>query len=148
MYTIDASVWVNGFDSREDGYDISRRLLRLLSDRRIPVVVPSLVLAEVAGAVTRTRAVPTQAMAFAATIATLPHVKLLSLDDAMAHEAAALAAQHALRGADAVYAAAALHGGCALVTLDDEQLRRLKGVVNAITPAVALATLAPTQAQP
>jgi predicted nucleic acid-binding protein len=49
MYTVDASVWVNGFDQREAGHATSRQLLEVLRTRALPIIVPNLVLAEVAG---------------------------------------------------------------------------------------------------
>lgn len=52
-----------------------------------------------------------------------------------------LAAQHGLRGADAVYAGVAAQTNCILITLDNEQLTRLANIVIAQTLATALATL-------
>lgn len=78
---------------------------------------------------------------FAATIARLPHVTVVSLTPDLAETAAKLAAQHALRGADAVYAAVALTVGSILVSLDSEHLTRLVGVVQTATPAAALKLL-------
>jgi predicted nucleic acid-binding protein len=141
MYTIDASVWVNGFDQREPGHQISRQVLELLSQQSIPIVVPNLVLAEVAGAISRTRNDPTQAQMFAVALNNLPNVTVMPLDEMLAHQTLALAAQHGLRGADAVYASVAMHAGCTLITLDNEQLTRLAGVVTTQTPAAALADL-------
>ena len=48
--------------------------------------------------------------------------------------AAQLAADHALRGADAVYVATVLRLGLPLVTLDGEQLHRAQAVISAISP--------------
>jgi predicted nucleic acid-binding protein len=141
MYTIDASVWVNGFDQRETGHDISRRLLDILGNQAIPVIVPNLVLVEVAGAVSRTRNNPAQAQAFADALSRLPNVTLIPLDDVLSHQALELAAQYALRGADAVYAAVALQSGCILISLDNEHLTRLSGIVPTQTPAVVLTNL-------
>jgi predicted nucleic acid-binding protein len=59
----------------------------------------------------------------------------------LAQQAATIAAQSGLRGADAVYAAVAVQMGCTLITLDQEQLTRLTNVVVTQTPAIALATL-------
>src|SRR5436305_7951293 len=108
MYTIDTSVWVNGFDRREPGHAISRQVLDLLGTLALPIIVPYLVLVEVAGAISRTRNNPAQAQAFAVALSHLPSVTLVPLDEMLAHQALALAAQHGLRGADAVYAAVAL----------------------------------------
>ena len=55
MYTVDASVWVNGFDQREAGHGNSRQLLQVLRTRALPIILPNLVLAEVAGAISRAR---------------------------------------------------------------------------------------------
>lgn len=68
MYTVDASVWVNGFDQRESGHEISRQLLELLGTRALPIIEPVLVLVEVAGAISRTRQDPSRAEVFATTL--------------------------------------------------------------------------------
>ena len=44
----------------------------------------------------------------------------MPLDTALGQRALALAAQHALRGADAVYAAVAQHAGYTLISLDHD----------------------------
>ncbi len=141
MYTVDASVWVNAFDRREPGHTVSRQVLDILGTQGIAIVVPNLVLAEVAGAISRTRNDPTQALAFATTLGKLPNVTFVPLDNVLMQQAQTLAALHALRGADAVYAAVALQSGCTLITRDNEHLTRLTGIVTAVTPEVALADL-------
>jgi predicted nucleic acid-binding protein len=141
MYTVDASVWVNGFDQRESGHETSRQVLELLRAQAIPIFEPMLVLAEVAGAISRTRQDPARAEAFAITLGQLPTVTILPLDEALGQQALALAAQHGLRGADAVYAAVAQQVGCTLISLDNEHLTRLAGLISVQTPEVALAEL-------
>lgn len=64
MYTVDASVWVNAFDQREPGHLVSRQFLEVVQQRALPIIVPNLVLVEVAGAISRTRRTPAQAQAF------------------------------------------------------------------------------------
>jgi predicted nucleic acid-binding protein len=141
MYTVDASVWVNGFDQRESGHETSRQLLELLRARTIPIVEPMIVLAEVAGAISRTRQDPTRAEAFAITLGQLSNVTILPLDEALGQQALALAAQHGLRGADAVYGAVAQQAGCTLISLDNEHLTRLSSVISVQTPESALTEL-------
>lgn len=138
MFTIDASVWVNGFDQREPGHEQSHQLLERLGQEVSPIFVPNLVLAEVAGAISRTRQAPLQAQTFVMTMTQLPNVIIVPLDSALAHQASTLAAQHGLRGADAVYAAVALEYGCTLISLDNEHLTRLVGIVTVQTPIAAL----------
>src|SRR5438093_13739411 len=146
MYTVDASVWVNAFDQREPGHLVSRQFLEVVRDQALPIIVPHLVLVEVAGAISRTRQAPVQAQAFAIALSRLPHVTVRVLDEVCALHALTLAAQHG--GADAVYAAVAHEAGSTLVTLDNEHLTRLVNLITVCTPAVALAALAPPPQSP
>ena len=123
MYTVDASVWVNSFDQREEGHQLSRQVLDLLRSQSRAVIVPNLVLVEVAGAISRTRQDPEKAREFVKTLRDLPNVRFVPLDEALTQRAVILAAQHGLRGADALYAAVAAQSGCTLITLDNEHLR-------------------------
>jgi len=143
MYTVDTSVWVNGSDTLEAGHEISRACLQLLAQRGHQLVLPTLVLPEIAGAIGRTRSDSSLGETFAVQVAALPNVTLLPLDEALAHQARVLAAQHRLRGADAVYAALALVAKTTLISLDREHLARLVGIVPVITPAQLVATLTP-----
>jgi predicted nucleic acid-binding protein len=140
VYIVDASVWVNGFDQKENGHEISQRFLKLLGEQMIAVTVPTLVLAVVAAAISRSRQQPVQAAAFAIAMSKLPNLTFRSLDMALADQALRLAAQYGLRGADAVYAAVALETGYTLVSLDNEHLTRLQDVVTVQTPVALLAT--------
>jgi predicted nucleic acid-binding protein len=144
MYVVDASVWVNSFDQKEVGHEISRRFLTLLAEQQIAVAVPTLVLAEVAAAISRSRQEPAKAHAFAEAISRLPNLAFKSLDMVLARQSFRLAAQHGLRGADAVYAAVALETGYTLVSLDKEHLTRLQDVVIVKKPADVLAPSAST----
>ena len=141
MYTIDASVWVNGFDRRESGHAASRQLLEVVQRRALPIIVPNLVLVEVAGAISRTRQDPVHAEQFAMALAQLPNITVVPLDSALGSQALILAAQHTLRGADAVYAAVAQQAGCTLISLDREHLTRLGGILVVRTPADMLTVL-------
>jgi predicted nucleic acid-binding protein len=84
MYTVDASVWVNAFDQREPGHLVSRQFLEVVRDQALPIIVPNVVLVEVAGAISRTRHVPVQAQAFAIALSRLPHVTVRVLDEVCA----------------------------------------------------------------
>jgi predicted nucleic acid-binding protein len=147
MYTVDTSVWVNGFDQREPGHAISRQLLQQLAEQTIPIIVPYLLLVEVAGAISRTRQDVAQTQAFAQALSQLPNVTFVALDEALALQALTLAAQHSLRGADAVYAAVALQENCTLISLDNEHLMRLTSVLQVRTPAEEMSSLVPPQSR-
>ena len=78
----------------------------------------------------------------------MPHVQLSPLDDTLIDTAAEIAADYALRRADAVYAAVARRHNCTLVSLDREQRERAAAIVITRTPAEVLAELRPPQAAP
>jgi predicted nucleic acid-binding protein len=137
-YTVDASVFVNGFNPYEAGHEESHRLLTLLQEQAAPIVVPTLLLPEVAAAIGRGRQDATLAREFAAALNHLPHLVLIPLDTTLAQQAADIAAQYRLRGSDAVYAAVALRFGSTLVTLDQEQRERVASVLLTRYPAEAL----------
>jgi predicted nucleic acid-binding protein len=136
--TLDASVFLNAFNSAEAGHADSHRLLNLLQSQAIPLIVPTLVLPEVAATISRVRGDASLARTFAYQLSRLPNLLLITLDPAQAQQAAETAAQHRLRGSDAVYAAAALRFGTVLVTLDREQHDRLTGVLTTYYPQEAL----------
>jgi len=49
-YTVDASVWMNAFNPYEQGHKDSNRLLARLQAQAVPIIVPTLLLPEVAAA--------------------------------------------------------------------------------------------------
>ena len=141
IYTVDASVFLNAFNPYESGHENSHLLLALLQERATPIVVPTLLLPEVAAAIGRGRQDADLAREFSATLARLPHLILIPLDAALAQQAADVAAQYRLRGSDAVYAAVALRFGSTMVTLDREQQERVSDVLTTRYPAEALKEL-------
>lgn len=143
MYTIDASVFARDFDIRDPDHATCRTLLQRLAADMIPVVVPVLLLVEIAGVISRERRDPIAGRLAVEALRAQPHIRLITLDEFLAQEAADIAADYALRGADAVYVAVARHYNCALVSLDREQRERGTTVVTTRTPAEALNELAP-----
>ncbi len=141
IYTVDASVFLNAFNPYEAGHAESNRLLALLQEKAEPVIVPTLLLPEVAGAVARGRQDANLARRFAEALSRLPHLVIVPLDAVLARQAMEVAADHALRSSDAVYVAVALRFGSTLVTLDREQRERAAGLVSICWPAEALAGL-------
>ena len=141
MFTVDASVHVNALNSVEAGSSESQALLERIHRRPWPVYSPTLLLVEVAAAVARVLDDTGQGVAMAQGVKGLPGQMWVPLDDALAGEAGWLAAEHRLRGADAVYGAVARRYGTTLVTRDREQLDRLRSVLPVMTPAEALAEL-------
>jgi predicted nucleic acid-binding protein len=138
-YTIDASVFINAFNPAEVGHAESRRLLVQLRRQATPLIVPTLVLPEVSAAIRRGRGDEQLARRFSSALSRLPQLMQVSLDTQLALQSSDVAAQHSLRGSDAVYAAVALRYGSILITLDQEQQRRVSGTITTRTPAEALA---------
>jgi predicted nucleic acid-binding protein len=133
--TVDASVFLNAFFPSEAGHQDSHRFLQVIQEKGAPVVVPFLLLPEIAGTISRIQGNSSLARDFAASLKRLPGLVFISLDGALAQIAADIAADHRLRGSDSVYAAVALRFGATLVTLDREQLRRLDGIVPCRQPS-------------
>ena len=138
-YTLDASVFVNAFNPYEPGHEESHRLLVRMQEAATPIIVPTLLIPEVAAAVAQGRDDTDLARRFATKLRGLPHLILRPLDEMLALQAADIAAQHRLRGSDAVYAAVALRFGSTLITLDREQRERVASIIHARLPAEALA---------
>lgn len=134
-FTVDASVFLNAFNPYETGHEHSHRLLTRLQAEAVPIVVPTLLLPEVAGTIARGRRDPVLAREFARAISRLPHVVLVALDAALSQRALDIAAAHRLRGSDAVYATVAIQFGSTLVTLDREQRERVAKIVPARWPS-------------
>jgi predicted nucleic acid-binding protein len=138
LFTVDASVFLNAFNERETDHAVSKAFLARLHTQAIPTISPTLLLPEVAAAISRGSQDEALATTFALTLSRLPHLVLVSLDKVLAEQAVAVAAKYRLRGSDAVYAAVALRFGAKLVTLDREQLTRVAPVLATIAPAAAL----------
>lgn len=137
-FTVDASVFLNAFNPEEVGHDVNLRLLTRLRDEAIPMIAPTLLLPEVAGAISRGRRDARLALQFAQTLSRLANLVLVAVDGRLAERAVDVAARHRLRGSDAVYAAVALRFGSTLVTLDEEQRRRVARVLPTRTPGEVL----------
>jgi predicted nucleic acid-binding protein len=132
--TVDASVFISAFNPKEPQYGDSSRLMATIRTKGWPMVVPTLVLPEVAAAISRATGDSAAARSFADHMRQLPGLILISLDETLATQAAQIASDHRLRGSDAVYGAVALRFGSSLVTLDREQHDRLEPVVQSHYP--------------
>ena len=136
--TIDASVFVSAFSPAEATHQGSKAFMTKVRDASAPVIVPTLVLPEIAAAISRGQGKPELGVAFALEMVNFPNLVLVDVDQGTARLVAETAAHHRLRGSDAVYAAVALRFGSLLVTLDNEQGERLKNVLSVHSPAQAL----------
>jgi len=142
MYVIDASVHVADARPSEPYHQEAHALLARVAAERWIVYLPVIVLAEVAAAISRGTGQPTLARHLTTALRRIPHFQFVPVDDTLGDLAAELAAQHQIRGCDALYVALAIQRGATLVTLDRQQRERVPPHVIARTPAEELAELA------
>ncbi len=99
------------------------------------VYCPTLALAECAAAIARQTSDPYLAWELVSMIEDFPGIELISLDLLLARRAAEIAVEHRLRGADATYVAVANAFDAALISWDQEMLKRCPAAVATMTPA-------------
>ncbi|MFQ6101884.1 MAG: PIN domain-containing protein [Anaerolineae bacterium] len=143
MYTVDTSVHVSALNPAEAGSADSQAFLAQIQRQRVPLFSPTLLLVEVAAAVARALGDAGRAVELMETLRDWSNQVLVPLDEALADQAARLAAAARLRGADAVYAAVAQQYSTTLVTLDRQQLERLSPVVKTARPSDVLRVTSP-----
>ncbi|SRR6266446_2792297 len=133
---VDASVVVSRLVPNDVHHEATRKwLMRHVADGRL-LIAPTLLLAEVAGAVARRTGKARLARRAVAAVLRLPALRLIPLDEALASAAANLAGQLRVRGADAVYIAAAAALRVPLATWDLEQREHAAPVVEVFEPQV------------
>ena len=98
------------------------------------VYCPTLALAECAAAIARQTSDPYLARELVSMIEDFPGIMLISLDLPLARRAAQIAVEHRLRGADAAYVAVADAFDAALISWDQEMLKRCPAAVATMTP--------------
>lgn len=141
--TIDASVWVSAFVAGDVHHAQSDQLLESCLALRARVIVPEIVLLEVAAAVARVLQHDGQGQVAAKRVERFPGIKFLPLQTALLNKSILLATRHFLRAADAIYVTTARESKAHLITLDDEMLTRGAAVASILTPAKWLESLAP-----
>lgn len=132
---VDASVIVSRLVPHDVPHEASRRWLARHVAGGGLVVAPALLLPDVAGAVARRTGAPRLARRAVDVVLRVPELRLVPVDDALAGTAARLAGRLRLRGADAVYIAAAATLQLPLVTWDIEQRDRAARLVEVLLPS-------------
>ena len=124
MAVIDASLYIALINAHEPDHARSWTWFECAKAAQEPIRAPVILLAEVAAALSR--GVGDLALA-RQVVLQLRHsraVELVPVSLALAERAASIAADHRIRGCDAVYVALADQLGDCLVTLDEQQLER------------------------
>jgi predicted nucleic acid-binding protein len=141
LLTIDSSVFVSAARASEVGNPESSTFLSWVRRARPRLFLPTLIMAEVAAALSRTGSATGLAQQYALAIGQLPNTVLVALDEGLASQAAGFGARHKVRGADAVFLGTAALFAAELVTLDREQLERGASIVQTLTPTGFLSTI-------
>ena len=134
MYVVDASVWVSRLVPSDVHHQPSLRWMDGALTRGELLAAPALLLAVVAGAVSRRTGQPEIAAQAVDLLEQLPNSRLVTVDPQLARLAASLAGLHRLRGSDALYVALAQQLGFSLVTWDREQAERGSAATLVLTP--------------
>lgn len=134
MPVIDASVYVALINAHESDHASSWAWFRGAQSAQEPVLAPTILLAEVAAAVSRGVGDPMLAHQVVGQLRRSKVIELVPVTSSMAERAAAIAADHRILGCDAVYIALAAELNDYLVTLDRQQLERGAGAVRIRKP--------------
>ena len=124
MAVIDASVYIALINAREPDHVRSWTWFERAKASKDPVRAPVLLLAEVAAALSRGMGDPALAHRVVRQLKQSRAVELVPVGVALAERAARIAAEHRIRGCDAVYVALAEELGECLITLDEQQRER------------------------
>ncbi len=121
---VDASVWVARLVPQEVFHHAVRAWMEAGRLAGTEFLAPALLLAEVAGAISRRSGDPGLATQAVTTLEHLPGLRLVEMDRPLLDEATHLAAELGLRGADSTYVAVASRLNLPLATLDADQSTR------------------------
>ncbi|MHB1830696.1 MAG: type II toxin-antitoxin system VapC family toxin [Candidatus Micrarchaeaceae archaeon] len=141
MYCLDASVIVNSVVEREPLHEFSMELMEYIDKNRILVVFPNIVIPEVASAVSRGTGSSANAKSLIRSLIEVPNFIFIPIDKELSVQAAELAAEYKLRGADSLYVAVAHQYGCKLISLDDVQRDNSSKLIDTLTPKEELNSL-------
>jgi predicted nucleic acid-binding protein len=130
---LDASVAIASLRPTEPAYGAARARVRRVANGDDVVVVPSIFIVEVAGALSRLGFDAAAIETFVATLTSAPH-EVTTMGPRRAHLAARLAVATKLRGADAMYVWLATREGVPVCTLDNEILTRGAAACQVIGP--------------
>ncbi|RME46244.1 MAG: PIN domain-containing protein [Chloroflexi bacterium] len=136
MAVIDASVYVALFNTQEAGHAASRAWLQGALSAGESLSAPVILLAEVAAALSRGVGDTALAHEVVRDLADSGLIQLVPITLALAARAAAIAADHRVRGCDAIYLAVAKQLDDQLITLDQQQLQRGAAIVPTARPHI------------
>ncbi len=126
---LDASVWVARLILQDEFHELVKTWMKEQREKGVQFISPALLLAEVGGSIARRTGSPSLGKRAITQLERLPGLRLVDMDNKLVREAARLAAELGLRGADSLYVATARQLGIPLVTFDVDQRQRAKARV-------------------
>ncbi len=141
MYCIDASVLTNSQIENERFYIDSKNFINKIMENKIKVVVPEIIIPEVASAIARGTGNANYAIKFVLEFRKIPNINIVPVESNLSNLAADIAARHKLRGADSIYVATSIAFNARLITLDKHQKEKASKILYALTPAEELIAL-------
>lgn len=136
MIVIDASVWMSFLVQQDANHAVTKSWLTKILTTHVPIAGPILLLAEVGGAISRRLAFADLGEKAINQLLSVPSLRLVTVDHSLGIQAGRIAANHRLRGADAVYVAVAAHLNIPLISWDKEQIDRVSGLITAYIPSL------------
>src|SRR5664280_1444265 len=124
FFVLDASVWVSRLVSQDEFHAAVKSWMEEQREAGVQFISPALLLAEVGGAISRRTGEPVLAKRAITQLENLPGLRLVEMDNELVRQAAKLAAELGLRGADSMYVAVARQLDLPLVTFDVDQRER------------------------
>ncbi len=137
--TLDAGLFVSRFRESDLKHSEAVAFFRRCDLDGVRLFAPALVLAEVAGALSRLHGAPRFGEIAVMRILAQERLDLREINLAFAEKAARLAARHSLKGADATYLNVAIETRSTLVT-NDAELLQARSRARVITPGEWLAS--------
>ena len=134
MTVIDASVYVSLVNAHEEEHISSWSWFDDVRSRDERILAPTLLLAEVASALSRGMGDPQLANKVIQQLLVSYIIELVPVTRNLAERAALIAAEYRIRGCDAIYVAVASKENDTLVTLDRQQLKRACDVISVRKP--------------
>ena len=127
---LDASIWVSRLVPQDEFHAAVRSWMEEQVEAGVQFISPTLLLPEVGGAISRRTGDPVLGRQATHQLENLPGLRLVEMDNELIHDAAILAADLGLRGADSVYVAVASQLRLPLITIDvDQRVRAQKKVL-------------------
>lgn len=131
---LDASVWVSWFRPTDANHETSHRWMKQYLAKGGFIVVPTLLLIELAASISRQTQQNAEAEVAIATLNSMNTVQVVPMNAKLVQAAITVAISLRLRAGDATYVAVAQQRNIPLVSWDKEQLQRTTGIITTYTP--------------